>query len=197
MTASPRLAAPPDWIPTGNLQIALPHISRLDAGVYSAGVTSLKDNALLELCGDEAAGLPFLRPLLELEGDRLALADLRWERLDGWLPRFHCQVDGLEISGTIFAPLDEKGFVYLLEVTSVQDCQLHLGVEGGGKASTWWSSRPARWRRVGRSGRIAGPAAWWARREAGCQSWPGVCSPTGRPSLRCRTSITAGQAFSI
>ena len=53
MTASPMLAAPPDWIPTGNLQIALPHISRLDAGVYSVGVTSLKDNALLELCGSE------------------------------------------------------------------------------------------------------------------------------------------------
>ncbi len=78
-------------------------------------MTSLKDNALLELCGRTNERLPFLRPLLELDGDPLALADLRWERLDGWLPRFHCQAEGLEISGTIFAPLDEKGFVYLLE----------------------------------------------------------------------------------
>ncbi len=149
MTASPPISAPPEWIPTGNLYVALPHISRLDAGVYSAGVTSLKDNALLELCGSEDQGLPFLRPLVELDGEPLELADLRWERLEHWLPRFHCRAEALEISGTIFAPTDEKGFVYLLEVSAARDCQVRLGMEG------WWkrldlvifSARPleARW----------------------------------------------------
>jgi len=134
MTAAPLLAAPPDWIPTGNLYVSLPHLCRLDAGIYSVGVTSLKDNALLELCGSEEESLPFLRPLVELDGRQLELADLGWERLEGWLPRFHSQVAGLEISGTVFAPLDEKGFVYLLEVSSDQDCRLRLGVEG------WWKS---------------------------------------------------------
>ena len=173
----------------------LPHISRLDAGVYSAGVTSLKDNALLEFCGDEAAGLPFLRPLLELEGDPLALADLHWERLDGWLPRFHCQVAGLEISGTIFAPLDEKGFVYLLEVSSAQDCQIELGLEG------WWksldlvvfSARPleARWQvwqdswtgsLVGEAGRgLPNPGLGYAARPGGPAYAAGRALPLGQP----------------
>ncbi len=131
LTAAGRAAGlDPDREPV----LSLPHLSRLDAGVYSAGVTSLKDNALLELCGSEEDGMPFLRPLLELDGEPLKLADLRWERLEGWLPRFHLPGGGLEISGTVFAPLDEKGFVYLLEVSSEQDCQLHLGVEG------WWKS---------------------------------------------------------
>lgn len=134
MTAAPLLAAPPDWIPTGNLYVVLPHLSRSDAGIYSAGVTSLKHNALLELCGSEAEQLPFLRPLAEQDGRRLALVDLQWERLDGWLPRFHCQAQDLAISGTVFAPMDEKGFVYLLEVSSQSDCQLSLGMEG------WWKS---------------------------------------------------------
>ena len=40
MIAAPLLAAPPDWIPTGNLYVSLPHLCRLDAGIYSAGVTS-------------------------------------------------------------------------------------------------------------------------------------------------------------
>ena len=110
------------------------HISRLDAGVYAVGITSLKDNALLELCGSKEEGLPFLRPHVAMDGRRLSLADMQWERLDGWLPRFHCQVEGLEISGTIFAPLDEKGFVYLLEASSERSCELGLGVEG------WWKS---------------------------------------------------------
>jgi uncharacterized protein len=134
MTAAPQLATSPDWFPTGNLYVALPQLSRLDAGIYSVGATSLKDNGLLELCGAPEEGLPFLRPLIELDGRRLALADLRWERLDGWLPRFTCQATGLEISGTIFAPLDEKGFVYLLEVTATQDGRVNLGLEG------WWKS---------------------------------------------------------
>ncbi len=134
MTASPRLEAPPDWIPTGNLYVLLPHISRSDGSVYSAGVTSLKDNALLELCGSEPERLPFLRPLIEQDGARLELADLQWERLDGWLPRFHCRAGELELTGTVFAPTDEKGFVYLLEAASPGACQVCLGVEG------WWNS---------------------------------------------------------
>ena len=166
MTAAPILAATPDWIPTGNLYVALPHISRVDAGVYSAGVCSLKDNALLELCGSEEPGLPFLRPLVELDGGKLELSDLKWERLDGWLPRFHCRAADLEISGTIFAPLDEKGFVYLLEATSQRDCQISLGMEG------WWKSldlvvfsgRPLEMQRQvwqdNWTGSLVGEAAW-------------------------------------
>ena len=133
--------------------------------------------------GPKEEGLPFLRPLLELDGEPLALADLRWERLEGWLPRFHCQVEGLEISGTIFAPPDEKGFVYLLEVSSAEDCQVRAGCGG-------LVEKPGPGGLLGppAGGALAGLAGWLDRqpggrgRAAGCRCWPGACSPTGRLS---------------
>jgi len=134
MTAAPVIEKPPDWIPTGNLYVALPQISRQDGGIYTVNVTSLKDNGLLELCGCQEAHQPFLRPFVARDGARLELNGLEWERLGDWLPRFRCQMNGLEINGTIFAPTDEKGFVYLLEVVSPEVCRLNLGFEG------WWKS---------------------------------------------------------
>ena len=134
MTAAPLISDPPNWIPTGNLYVALSHISRSDGGIYSASVTALKDNGLLEVCGSEEQSQPLLRPVIERNGSRLNLSKLEWKRLDGWLPQFQWQTDGLEIRGTIFAPSDEKGFVYLLEAASEQECRLSLGIEG------WWRS---------------------------------------------------------
>ncbi len=128
-----------------------------DAGVYSAGVTSLKDNALLELCGSEERRSAFPAPA----GGAGWTTRWRWQTCtgSGWMAGCRASTarwQGLEISGTIFAPLDEKGFVYLLEVSSEQGLQATIwGWKAGGKAWIWWSFRPARWRRSGESGRMS------------------------------------------
>lgn len=133
ITPAPVLSEPPDYIPTGNLSVSLPSISRRDAGVYCLGVLQMGANALLEISGSEAERQPFLQPFLMQDGRRLALGALQWRREGYWLPQFLAKTDRIEVQGTIYAPPGEKGFVYLLELkTRGGECMLDAGVEG------WW-----------------------------------------------------------
>jgi hypothetical protein len=145
MTPAPVIETPPRSISTGNLYVSLPSISRDDAGVYRIGVLHMAANTLLELIGSEAESQPFgyaqgvaqgrplLRPVIERSGTRIPLANLTWQRDNFWLPRFSAQHDGLRINGTIFAPPGEKGFVYLIEVSSDGAAEtISVSAEG------WW-----------------------------------------------------------
>ncbi|MEW6233026.1 MAG: glycoside hydrolase family 125 protein [Chloroflexota bacterium] len=133
MTTPPLIETPPRHIPTGNLYVSLPSISRDDAAVYHLGVLHMGANALLEFVGSEADGQPLLRPVIERSGQRVPLIDLEWSRESFWLPRFRAERGGLRVTGTIFAPPGEKGFVYLLEVSAEGGSEsIHAGVEG------WW-----------------------------------------------------------
>jgi len=133
MTAAPIIRQPPQRIPTGNLEISLPAISRLDGGVYSVGALMMKANGLIAVKGSEADQQPLLVPFLEQHGQPIRLSDLRWERLGGWVPHYRVESAGLEFQGTIFTPPGEKGFVYLLEVGARgHTVDLTLGMQG------WW-----------------------------------------------------------
>jgi hypothetical protein len=133
MTPAPIIHQPPERIPTGNLEISLPAISRRDGGVYSVGALSMKANGLISVTGSEADHQPLLVPFLMQGGHPVQLDDLGWERLAGWVPRFHARAAELEVHGTIFSPPGEKGFVYLLEVEAGGVAAgLQIGMQG------WW-----------------------------------------------------------
>jgi uncharacterized protein len=133
LTAAPIISEPPQRIPTGNLVVALPTIQRADGGIYRAGVLHMGARAQLDLVGDEAARRPLLCPFLERGGARLPFGELSWSRDAFWLPKFRARADGLNVTGTIFAPIDEHGFVYLLEVSGTTPAEpIVVGIEG------WW-----------------------------------------------------------
>jgi len=133
MTPAPVIEVPPHYIPTGNLYVSLPAVSRNDAGVYRIGVLHMGANAVLELIGSERDNHPLLHPVIERHGIRTPLTRLAWQREGFWLPHFTAKADGLRVVGTLFAPPDEKGFVYLLEVSSDGPAEtMRVGVEG------WW-----------------------------------------------------------
>jgi hypothetical protein len=131
MTAAPVITSIPERIPTGNLEIALPAISRLDAGVYSLGVLSMQANGQIEIAGSESDRLPLAAPWITQNGSPLELTGLDWVRLSGWVPRFTARCGALDVTGTIFAPPGEKGFVYLLEVRAREAARsLQIGLQG-------------------------------------------------------------------
>lgn len=136
MTVAPIIRQPPQRIPTGNLEVSLPAISRLDGGVYSAGVLMMKANGLIAVTGSEADHQPFLVPYLAQHGQPIQLNDLQWERLSGWVPHYHARNAELEVQGTIFTPPGEKGFVYLLEI------------EANGRAADWTVGMQGWWHGV-------------------------------------------------
>ncbi|GFP24585.1 hypothetical protein HKBW3S25_00023 [Candidatus Hakubella thermalkaliphila] len=140
MTPAPTITKVPRYFPTGNLHISLPAILLDDGGVYRVGALHLGCNTLLEFCGlSEKEGQPLVRLFVEDAEKRQTLAGaLRWERRNYWLPSFRFEGSGLNMVGTIFAPLGEKGFVYLLELTKEGPAEeLTVGIEG------WWHSLEA------------------------------------------------------
>lgn len=148
MTAAPILSEPPEWIPTGNLRVSVPAISRRDAGIYRVGVLRADTNCLLDLVGDEPGRRPLLVPLLEQAGRRLELKELRWSRQEYWLPHFTARLSPhLHVQGTIFAAAEENGLVYELEISNDQAkaVEISVGVEGvwAGLETVVFSSRPA------------------------------------------------------
>ena len=160
ITPAPVLSEPPDYIPTGNLSVSLPSISRRDAGVYCLGVLQMGANALLEISGSEAERQPFLQPFLMQDGRRLALGALQWRREGYWLPQFLAKTDRIEVQGTIYAPPGEKGFVYLLELKpgAASACSTPV-LRAGGRASRRLFFRGERWKPGGGSGMILGVEA--------------------------------------
>ncbi len=133
-TVAPVVESAPNWIPTGNLRISLPAISRLNGGVYRIGALSLKANALLEIVGGEDQVRPFIVPCLEQGGHSIPLKELRWLRLDNWIPQYEAKAGDLRIRGTLYAPLQETGFVYLMEISTeaAERIAFRAGIQG------WW-----------------------------------------------------------
>jgi hypothetical protein len=147
MTAAPVIDAAPNLIPTGNLWVSLPAISRADAGIYRVGILREDTNCLLDLVGDETGQNPFLAPAFVQAGKYLMLKNIHWSRLEYWLPDFAADLtDELHVHGTIFAPNELNGAVYLLELTSdtSESQALEVGLEGRwqGLEEVVFSSRP-------------------------------------------------------
>lgn len=143
------------YYPTGNEFVSLPLLDRA-AAVHDLNVLHMASKGMLEFHGSD--GAPLLAPVVRVaegpssaqrppsdDGDRSAVApqsvdmsQVRWERLEYWLPRFHLQTDLCAVEGTVYAPPGHKGFVYTLEVQNTGDTSLTLQF---GWHGSWAGSR--------------------------------------------------------
>lgn len=114
------------WQVTGNHWIALPCIHPADGSLHAIGAVSRIARAAIEVAGSEeflaGDGPPLLRPVVRVNGEvrDFGRQGLVWERAHDWLPTFTCQLDGIIVRGTIFAPYgrdgDIAGAIYALAV---------------------------------------------------------------------------------
>ena len=146
------------FLPTGNDFVSLPTVRPVDGAVERFGVLHMGLVSLLEVCGPAPAsktpggpGNPaLLVPVARLDGRDLPLAgNLSWRRLGHFVLSFVASFpsDGLTLEGTIFAPLGDKGFVYVLRASFVDarvggSHRLTLGLSGqwGDTLQTVYSS---------------------------------------------------------
>jgi uncharacterized protein len=102
---------------TGNDYISLPQI-RPDAALDAVNLLHAGLGGLVEWCG--SGERPFLRPVISVAGHPVALPELRWRRVDRWIPTFTVELPGpIRVEGTICAPggyPPARGFLVRIEV---------------------------------------------------------------------------------
>lgn len=99
---------------TGNEYISIPDISVETAGIQGVGFVHSGTRACIELRGCEEQ--PLLRPVVEVAGKEMDTSRMQSELVSHWIPRFVMPSPELTATATVFAPLDRRGFVYVLEL---------------------------------------------------------------------------------
>lgn len=114
------------YVPTGNEMVSIPTL-REDGAIESINVLSMKYRGLLEIIGE-----PFIQPFITENNKNVLPVSLNWEREQFWVPTFRGKDNGIEVIGTIHAPVGERGFYYELKVKNidVQEKQITLGFNG-------------------------------------------------------------------
>lgn len=120
---------------TGNEYISISDIAAETGAVMSVGFMHSGFRACVELHGSD--DYPLLKPVVEVNGEEIPTRSLQRETISYWIPRFHIPTPELTITSTIFAPLDRRGFVYMLslENTTDADLKVHAGWKGCWKSS--------------------------------------------------------------
>src|SRR5690606_16034213 len=128
------------WEITGNHYLTFSRIARETGAIHSLNVLHRGLLGLIEWTAErdpQPAGEPLLAPFVRAGDDVLRAGELRWERLDRWIPTFRCELDtGLSLTGTMcapggFDPLVRGGFL-LLEVQNrgSAEREVEVGVTG-------------------------------------------------------------------
>ncbi|MDQ0338462.1 hypothetical protein J2S00_001246 [Caldalkalibacillus uzonensis] len=118
------------YIPTGNEQVSIPTLYT-DGRIENINFISMKHRGLIEIAG-HSGDCPLMQPVLRVDGQRIS-SSLYWEREAYWIPKFICQHDYLIWKGEICAPVGERGFYYLLQVTNTNCTEkqtIEFGLEG-------------------------------------------------------------------
>lgn len=114
---------------TGNDYVSIPFIDR-DASMDGINVLHGASAGLIEWRGGAGA---LLRPVISLDGVAVSMEDIRWRRLDRWIPVFAITLpDGSTITGTICAPggyPPARGFTVRIEAENRGRAARELRVE--------------------------------------------------------------------
>ena len=116
------------YSPTGNEMISLPTVNEQTSGIGAVGFLSMAGKGLIELRG--FMDKPFLLPYFEINGQRLKLNNMSWEREHYWIPKMRASFDGGTAAMTVLTPVGERGFALRLELTCNRACHATLGLEG-------------------------------------------------------------------
>lgn len=116
------------YLPTGNEMISLPTVNELTGGIEAVGFLSMASKGLTELRGSKDK--PFLLPCFEIDGQKLRLNNMSWEREQYWIPKMHAEFDGGNATMTVLTPVGERGFALRLELACNRACKAALGFDG-------------------------------------------------------------------
>ncbi|MGH7553885.1 MAG: hypothetical protein ACREMQ_12740, partial [Longimicrobiales bacterium] len=100
--------SPEGWELTGNHYVAAPAISVRDGSLHALNVLHRGFGGLVSWAGQSessASSDPLFRLRFAADGPARAPTDLRWERIDRWIPRWRARLAGeLTAVGTICFP---------------------------------------------------------------------------------------------
>lgn len=139
-TTGGRDQAADGWEITGNHYLTFSRIARDTGAIHSLNVLHRGLLGLVEWAADRNPGPgtePLLEPYVRAGDEVLSVGELRWERLDRWIPTFRCELPtGLSLTGTVcapggFDPLVRGGFL-LLEVQNrgATEREVEIGLTG-------------------------------------------------------------------
>lgn len=116
LTVPSELEDPSEYVPTGNEYVSLPLLQRQSLACDRVNVLLMNPPALLEFAG--IPDRPFLSVVFRWADGRQAIESSFDSRLVlDWIPQFRSETeDGLVLTATFLAPLEEKGFLVCLEV---------------------------------------------------------------------------------
>ena len=118
--------------PTGNEYVSLPTLNEEDATLENLNVAHMGLNVLLSFSGKAQ---PLVTPRLFLDDSEvLFLGQLVWDRDADWMPRFHFRNEQVEMEGSYFCPVGERGFVLSLKVKNLSDKSVYCVV---GAETAW------------------------------------------------------------
>lgn len=105
------------YLPTGNEMISIPRLNEITAGIEDITFLHMGYKSLVDLRG--GADMALIEPFVEQDGTPIPFADLEWDRLHFWVPHFSGQAGHIQVDGTILAPIEERGFLYRMELTNM------------------------------------------------------------------------------
>ncbi|HUF69334.1 MAG TPA: hypothetical protein VMM79_11890 [Longimicrobiales bacterium] len=140
------------WEFTGNHYLAVPWIDPADGAIHGVNVLHRGMASLLSWAGTrrpEPGGVPLLRMVVVVDGVETPVEDVKWERLDRWIPRWRGRAGVVTVTVTIctpggFDPLAPGG-VILVRTESSERVRVEIRLEGrwSWTLRTAASTRPA------------------------------------------------------
>jgi len=104
---------------TGNEYVSLAGVSAVTGALNGIGFVHSGFRGCIEVKGPENSS--FLEPLIEVDGRGVSCDDVTGELLEFWVPRMQCLFDGLEVTHTIFAPVERRGLVCVLTARNTSE----------------------------------------------------------------------------
>ncbi|HVM31752.1 MAG TPA: glycoside hydrolase family 125 protein [bacterium] len=105
------------YYPTGNEYVSLPTISGEDASLENLNLAHWGLNGLISFSGKSQA---LVTPRLFLDdAEVLFPGQLTWDRDGDWMPRFSFKDEQMEMEGSFFCPVGERGFVLSMKVKNL------------------------------------------------------------------------------
>ena len=101
---------------TGNEMVSIPEINTARCGIETISFLHRGLRAAVEICGSDS--LPFLQPTLTIDGAEPDWDEAVWRQVENWVPSFELSFSECEARGHIFAPLESRGFVCVIEIES-------------------------------------------------------------------------------
>ncbi len=148
------------YLPTGNEIVSLPLIDENTAQINSMNFLHMGYRGLVETYGCENPALPFLQPYLLVNEKEIVLSpeNLKWQRLNYWIPRFTVEYEKVQFTGTYLTPIQERGFAihFLVSNLEKQVGEIFVGLRGSWQHA-YHSINESK---IMNASRIAYPAKW-------------------------------------